>query len=302
MTPRIFVSGASGFVGGAVIKELLSRDYAINALTHKKIPQGSNPRVTNCAGGLDDVDAMAKAMEGCVAAVHLVGIIRENADDGATFEKIHVQGTKNIVTACKKAGVRRIVQMSALGAGPGAASRYHQSKFAAEEVVRNSSLDWTIFRPSLILGKEGEFTGQLVALARGAAFPFVCMPYFTDGCCGKAGKIQPLHVDDVARAVVDALEHPKLVGEVIPLGGPDALGWKEFFQTVSKSLCGQARMTAPMPACMAKLSAMALPFLAPFTPDMVTMALEDNVCSLDKFRQFFNWTPKSLEETIKSLA
>jgi NADH dehydrogenase len=302
MTPRIFVTGASGFLGKNVIAQLLSRDYAVKAMVHNRKLEQSDPRVTKFNGTLDNVDAMARAMEGCVAVVHLVGIIREVPEAGATFEKVHVQGTKNVVAACKKAGIQRIVYVSALGTGPGAETAYHQTKFQAEETIRSSGLDWTIFRPSLILGKDGEFTGQLIALSRGAIFPYVFMPYFTDGCCGKCGKVQPAHVDDVTRAIVDSLESPKQVGEIIPIAGPDAMRWNEFFETFSKIITGSPKKTVPMPALAAKGLALAVPVASPFTTDMVKMSLEDNICSLDKFKSFFPWSPRPLEETIKALA
>src|SRR5262252_7117141 len=109
--------------------------------------------------------------------------------------------------------------MSALGTRPDAVSTYHKTKFAAEQYVRGSGLDWTIFRPSLIHGPKGEFLQMEAKWARYAAPPFLFMPYFGAGPFGTggAGKLQPVYVKDVARAFADALSNRKTIGEIFPI-------------------------------------------------------------------------------------
>ena len=152
MSDTICVTGASGFVGTAVVEELLSRGYRINALVNREVVQIGGDRVRSIKGGLFDSAAIAQAIAGCRAVVHLVGIIVEQPGKGVTFDRIHYEGTKNMVEGAKAAGVRRYVQMSALGTRPDAVSDYHKSKYRAEEYVRDSGLDWTIIRPSMIHG------------------------------------------------------------------------------------------------------------------------------------------------------
>src|SRR5207249_9440606 len=106
-------------------------------------------------GNVLDAASLDGALSGMEAGIHLVGIISEVGQ--STFENVHTRGTQNMVAAAQRAGVRRFVQMSALGTRPKAASRYHQTKWAAEEAVRRSGLDFTIFRPSLIYGPQDQF-------------------------------------------------------------------------------------------------------------------------------------------------
>ena len=98
------------------------------------------------------------------AVVHLVGIISEVGQN--TFENVHPRGTENIVAAARAADVTRFIHMSALGTRPNAASRYHQSKWAAEEIVRRSGLAWTIFRPSIIYGPGDGFVNLFARMSR----------------------------------------------------------------------------------------------------------------------------------------
>src|SRR5947207_9553861 len=147
MAPRIFVTGGSGFVGSAVIERLLARDFGVHALVNRRLPL-IDPRVRTITGNLFDSDALERGMKGCHAVIHLVGIIQEKPGHGVTFERIHYQGTVSAVDSAKRAGVKRFLQMSALGVRPNAISEYHRSKFRAEQYLRASGLDWTIFRPS----------------------------------------------------------------------------------------------------------------------------------------------------------
>src|SRR5262245_33908033 len=136
MPGRVFVTGASGFVGSAVIEELVARRYAANALVNRHEVRASPDSVQSINGSIFDSKSLEQGMAGCEAVIHLVGIIMERPSLGATFERIHFEGTRNVVDAAKRAGVRRYVHMSALGSRPDAVSTYHKTKFAAEQYVR----------------------------------------------------------------------------------------------------------------------------------------------------------------------
>jgi NADH dehydrogenase len=195
--------------------------------------------------------------------------------------------------------------MSALGVRPGAVSTYHQTKYLAEQDVRNSPLDWTIFRPSLIHGPAGEFMQMEAKWARGTAPPFLFMPYFGAGAFGRggAGMLQPIHVNDVARAFVDALENPKTVREIYPLGGPDRVSWPQLHRTVARAVVGRRRWILPMPVWKARLlTHIVPPSLLPFNRDQVIMSQEDNTADLAKFKSDFGWEPRSFEASLLEYA
>jgi NADH dehydrogenase len=305
---RIFVTGGSGFVGGAVIEELLARGYSINALVNRRPLKLDGPgaqRVTSVSGGIFDLRAMEQGMRDCDAVIHLVGIIMERPLHGITFERIHFEGTKNVVDAARAAGVKRYVHMSALGTRPGAVSRYHQTKWQAEEYVRGSTLDWTIIRPSVIHGEKGEFMQMEAKWARRKGPPFLFMPYFGRGVMGRggAGRLQPVYVKDVARAFADALENPRTVGEVYPLGGRDVVTWPEMHRASARAIVGKERAVVAIPAWKAKAMTYVVPgALLPFNRDQVIMSQEENTCDLAKFKDDFGWEPRGVEETVKEYA
>src|SRR5438105_965562 len=193
MPGRVFVTGASGFVGAAVVDRLLERGYAVNALVHRR-PLRADDAVRSIKGDVFDDAALDEGIRGCDAVIHLIGIIMEKPRKGITFARMHFDATKSVVDATLRNRVRRYVHMSALGARPEAVSEYHRTKFLAEQYVRASGLDWTILRPSLIHGPSGEFMQMEAAWARRQKPPFLFMPYFG----GKhAGKLQPVYVGDV---------------------------------------------------------------------------------------------------------
>ncbi|HMB96324.1 MAG TPA: hypothetical protein VKK61_09820, partial [Tepidisphaeraceae bacterium] len=173
------------------------------------------------------------------------------------------------------------------------------------EYVRNSGLEWTIFRPSMIHGPRGEFMQLEAKWARRQAPPFLFMPYFGGGIFGQkgAGKIQPVFVNDVARAFVDALENRKTIGEVYQLGGSEQMTWPQMHKTISSQIVGHPRATLPIPVWAAKFyAAMGIARLLGFNRDQIIMSQEENTCDLSKFEKDFGWEPRGFEESLKSYA
>ncbi len=217
----VFVSGASGFVGTAAVRELLRRGHLVHAAVRSRDLRLNDARVTCFRGNLDDTTLLDRALERCSAAIHLVGIIRENPGQGVTFHRMHVDFTRAVVDACVRRGVQRYVHMSALRSHGDSLSLYHQTKAAAEQIVEASPLSWTILRPSLIHGADGEFVQMLTRWAKGKAFPFFAMPYFGAGLLGRGPEhlVQPVSVDDVAWAIAEAIERPTTIGKRYDMGG-----------------------------------------------------------------------------------
>ena len=303
MANPIFVTGASGFVGSSVLSALAAKGYEVHALASRRSAT-SDGRVKTFKGDLLDPAVLDAGMRDCGAVIHLVGIIMEKPAVGLTFERIHHQGTVAVVDAAKRNGVRRFVHMSALGVRPNAVSEYHKTKFRAEEYLRASGLDWTIFRPSMIHGPRGDFMKMEAMWARGKAPPPLFfqpfMPYFGGK---KAGLLQPVYVEDVARAMVESLEKPETIGKMYSLGGPDQITWPQLHETVAEAVVGHRRMVAAIPLWAAKLlvSIGVAPLLG-FNRDQLIMSQEDNTCDMSEFEKDFGWKPRAFGPLVREYA
>ncbi|HEV7301706.1 MAG TPA: NAD(P)H-binding protein [Tepidisphaeraceae bacterium] len=303
MSRRIFVTGASGFVGSAIVAELLSRGFGVNALQRddRELSKGD---VTAVRGDIHDAAALERGMAGCAAVVHLVGIIRERP--GATFYDIHQRGTTTVAKAAKSAGVSRFIHMSANGTRADAVSDYHKSKWLGEQFLREKSgLDWTIFRPSLIHGANGEFIQSAARWARGKAAPWLFMPYFGAGLFGTggAGLMQPIFIDDVARAFVNAIDNEKSIHKIYELGGGEAVSWPQMHRAIAEAVVGKRRPVVPIPAWYAKAITYVVPgAMLPFNRAQVQMSQEDNTTDLNPFIEDFGWQPRDFSATLATYA
>ncbi|MCC7351210.1 MAG: NAD(P)H-binding protein [Phycisphaerales bacterium] len=303
MPQTIFLTGASGFIGQAIVRRLLLGNHRVRALIHHSPLPIAHPNLQPVAGDLFDGKFLLHALGGCDAIIHLIGIIRQKPSHGITFHRLHEQATASMVQAANEAQIPRFIHMSALGTRPVAACDYHRTKYNAEQIVCHSQLKWTVFRPSLIHGPQGEFMRQVAGWARKTTPPFLFMPYFGAGLFGQkgAGLLQPIFVEDVARAFVEALENEKTIGEIHPLAGPDRYTWPQFYRLASQAIVGHPRLTSPIPAWFAKFLTHAIPApLLPFNRDQIIMSQEDNVARLDKFIAQFGWTPAPFPSSLQS--
>jgi uncharacterized protein YbjT (DUF2867 family) len=292
---KVLVTGGSGFVGRYVVRELIARGCEPVCVVRSRekllrlLPEEQHGHVRTVIGDLRDAAALARAAEGCPAAIHIVGIIAERRLAGQTFERVHVEGTRQVVRACMKAGATRYVHMSALGSRPNAVSRYHQTKWAAEEMVRQSPLQWTIFRPSVIHGPDGEFIEMMKFFSTSKVRQPI-MPYFGSG----TAMLQPVSVRDVAFCFVKCLAMPETIGKVFELGGPERFTWKQLYDTCAEAIAGHRRLKLPVPVPVAKVLARTIMPFAPsllvpyrFNVDQVIMSQEDSICDTGPVEKTF---------------
>jgi uncharacterized protein YbjT (DUF2867 family) len=269
---RVLLTGARGFVGREVLRQLLASGHEVVAVSRHLRAENVPPRVIQVAADITG-DKWQRWCEGCGAAIHLVGIIREVPRAGATFERAHVVATRRVIAGCHSLGIRRMVHMSALGTRADAPTLYYRTKWKAEEAVRASGLDWTIFRPTPIFGPGDGFSTTIArALRRLPVFPV-----FGDG----AYKLQPVAVEEVARCFVAVLERPVTIGETYQLGGPEAITYNEVLRRIAQAL-GLRRAFVHVPAGLATLAVSIIQHFpgAPITRDQLTMLLEGATCDV----------------------
>jgi NADH dehydrogenase len=297
VTRRIFVTGATGFVGRAVIPALQARGHAVRCLVRR----GSEHDLRGLEG-LERVEGdvlspptLERGMAGCDTVVHLVGIIREKPATLSTFERIHTQGTANVLTAAAATGVRRYLHMSALGSRADARSRYHRSKWAAEDAVRGSPVAWTIFRPSIIYGRGDQFVTLLASLVRHA--PLV--PVIGGG----QQKLQPVPVEHVAEAFARAADLPATEKRVYDVGGPEAVTMVRLLDLIGAALDRPRVRKVHVPLGLVRPAARLLHRLPgfPITPDQLLMLEEDSVCDPQPFQAAFGLSPMPLATGLRAM-
>lgn len=298
----VAVTGASGFVGRAVVRELLSRGHSVRSLVRDRVkarevlPAPSDTH-TLVVGDVLDPRVMGELTARCTAVIHLIGIIRERPP--ATFQRMHVDATAAAIAAAKGAGVKRYLHMSSLGASDNGGTAYRTTKYQAERLVRASGLDWTIFRPGMIHGPQGEATEMFADLVAGHHPPFMFIPYFTryeidtrvplGSATPTDPKVAPVSVVDVARAFAAALDRPASIGEVYNLVGSETLTWPQMLTLYrDKTSAGNERISPwGVPSEVASkvalvASKIGLGHLLPFDEGMAIMGGQDSTGSPDK--------------------
>jgi NADH dehydrogenase len=277
-------------VGRAVLQRLCRAGHIVRCLVRR----GSEAdlrgvgAIARIEGDVVTRRGLEEGMAGCDAVIHLVGIIRERRAENVTFERVHTEGTRNVLEAAKTAGIRRYLHMSALGTRRGAASRYHRTKWAAEEAVRAGELEWTIFRPSIIYGRGDGFITLLASMIR--RLPAV--PVIGSG----RQRLQPVPVEQVAAGFVGALELPATVKQTYEVAGPQAVTMVELLDLIGRALGRRRVLKVHVPlGVMTPLARLLHPLPGfPVTPDQLLMLGEDSVCDARPFFDTFAIEPVPL--------
>jgi uncharacterized protein YbjT (DUF2867 family) len=287
---KIVVLGGSGFVGRHVVSALVSQEREVivptRAREHAKalflLPRVQIPEVD-----VRDAGAFADAIRGADAVINLVGILHETPR--ASFTDIHVGVTEAAIEACRRNGIKRLVQMSALNADPGGPSAYLRSKGEAEARVAASGLDWTLFQPSVIFGLEDRFLNLFAGMAK--FLPVILL-------AGAKARFQPVYVGDVAAAIVAALDDESTIGQRFTLCGPNVYTLRELV-AYGAGQAGYRRLIVGLPESLGKAQAWVLEHLPGklMTRDNLLSMRVDSVCNCP-FPSVFGGPPRAMEDTV----
>lgn len=260
---RVLITGGTGFLGRATVRRFLDAGYAVRVLTRGSWPFEQNPRLERVNGGMSNVTALREATDGCDVVVHLAA--RKN--DERDSEAVNVEGTRRLCDEAKRAGAKKIVYVSTQSAALRHRGTYGETKLRAESIVRDSGLAFVILRPSLVYGDAD--AGVFSTIEKLSTLPFV--PVFGDG----KAVFRPIHVEDVAAAIMASANEASAVGKTLDLGGPDTVSFDELIRRVHTSR-GVERRIVHMPAWLGLLGAAVLGILQkpPVTRSNVLGGLE----------------------------
>ena len=289
----ILVTGCSGFVGTHLVNGLVREGFDVKCLVRGTSKRDRLPgdRITFAVADVTDRDSVLQAVEGVDTVIHLVGIIREKGQ--ATFERIHVEGTRNTIEAAKAHGIRRFIYQSALGARPDGLTDYQTTKWQAEELTKASGMAWIITRPSIIIGRWGEFVDILTGLVKKPPI----IPVIGSG----EYKLQPLYIGDLVQAFVKMLRDESLWGTTYEFGGPDQLTFNQMLD-IAQEVLGVRKRKIHLPVSLMKPVVRLMETASsktPVTSDELAMMAEDNVTDHNALTEVFGIEPTLFREALR---
>jgi nucleoside-diphosphate-sugar epimerase len=299
MLRKIFVTGAGGFIGKNFIQRqsfAAERRFKILTRIEPATPLLKGGLVEPVLGDLLKPETYRAALEGCDAVVHLAAATGRTIR--SEYQRINVDGTMALLQACKIAGVQHFLHVSTIAAGYPDQRYYHyaQTKLQAESLVRESGLDFALLRPTIVLGENSPIWKVLVKIA---SLPVVPLPQ------GQPVRVQPIHVNDVARGIDRLLERDHLNGEILELGGPRQMLFSEFLQLIQIALRGAPGKIVRVPLSPFRFGLAALePLLRPVMPvtaGQLSVFANDSVASENWLLAELRASMPSTQETIAAL-
>lgn len=289
---RIVLVGASGFFGGYLLNTLVADGHHCVVLTRAATRHGNMdlmPGIDLVQADVYSADALAEQFEGADAVVSMAGILNESGGGGKGFHKVHVELVEGIIQACAKAGVSRVLHVSALKAGEGS-SHYLKSKGEAEKRLQAAEgLNVTIFQPAVIFGRGDDFFNRFALMLQfSKVFPLACA----------GAKLQPVYAGDLARVMVASLDDPMTWGKTYQLGGPQVFTLKELVQWTAGQM-GLKRRVIGLPAALSAAMALVMGLVPtkPFSWDNYQSLQTPNTTDKNGFA-YFGIYPRAIETVV----
>jgi len=290
---NILITGASGFIGRHLVQGLLADGHQLSLCVHHHKPAHSNPniRYIHCDFLHDhSPDLWLDRVRGMDVVINAVGIIRQTSR--RSFDALHVKAPIALFEACHKAGVAKVIQVSALGADADAVSAYHRSKKQADDMLRTLPLQWAIVQPSLVYGADGDSAAMFRLLA---ALPLMPLP------AGGRQMIQPVHIDDLVQLVSRIVGDASFTPKQIIASGPEAMTLKAYLQRLRQSMGYGSEVPLALPEWCMTLMAKVGDYIpaSPLCSETWGMLQRGNSGADPQFAAQIKQTPRAVDSFIK---
>lgn len=290
----ILITGATGYVGSAMLPHILATSEPVRALvrSEKSVSRVRTAGAESVIGSVTDRASLDKAMQGVDTVIHLVAVNKNKGQQ--TMTAINHQGTINVVDAAKKAGVRRFIHMSGCGLRSDMSQEFARTKGQGSDYVKASGLDYTIIGPSVIYGEGDEFVNNLADLFKLWIYPVA--PVVGNG----KTRFAPIWKEDVARVFVKCLQDPQTIGQYYEIGGPENIEYKQMMQIIKDKL-GSRKPMLNVPIWMIKPGVVVMNAVLskpPVTPGLLDLLAIDNTPQPNAITSVFGIYPKPIREGI----
>ncbi len=286
----IFITGATGFLGQSVCRKLINEGFRITALT--RYPQLLPEEVECIRGDITEISEWKHRIQKADVIINIIGIIREFPSKSVTFRKLHVDAVKELLRSAGSWGTERFIHISANGIDE-EITEYQKTKLEAEELIKSSSLTYTIIRPSLVYGKEDKFINMLADSMRLAPF----FPLFGKGDY----PLQPVSVNEIADIVTGSLTSAKSFNRIFTACGKKQLTYRELLKLIMR-ITGRKRLLIPVPEVLVLFMAKLLGRFSvfPLTADQFRMLKQGNICNSRSVFEELNIEERDLESELAS--
>ena len=291
----IFIVGGTGFVGTEILKELLSLNYSVKLLARniEKIEPTNNLEIIQ--GDIFNYKQWEDRIDGSLAIINLIGIIREDKNNNITFNKLHVEATEIITDLAIKYNIKRYIHMSANSASSTEISSYFETKYRAENIVKSKDLVWTIFQPSLIFGRDDKSINLFIKNIKKIRI----FPIFGDG----KYKLQPISVSDVAKAFTKSITNIDCLNCSFELGGTVVYTYNDLIESISNNLkISNVLIHIPLDIAKPVIKIFERFNSFPITTEQLNMLLSDNICDDDEIFNILNIEQQPFDNYVKNIS
>jgi len=290
----ILVTGATGFSGSRIVARLAQQGARPRAMARSREAAQSRLPSEGVEVVIADTtrpETLPPALEGVETIIHCAFITADRKPGpGVNYYETNTTGTRNLIAAAKSAKAIRIVELGGLGTQPGRSGSYMETRYLADEAIKQSGLAWSILGPSIQFGKGAAFFSGLADLIKS-------VPLVTPVVGSGNQRFQPIWVEDVVTCILKMAQEPWTYdGKVVEVGGPEIYTYNEMLDMLMEAL-GKRRIKAPGPMPIAKLAATAMTALLakpPITPAAIELFEFKNTATLDSVPYHFGFQPKSL--------
>jgi uncharacterized protein YbjT (DUF2867 family) len=277
---KVFLTGATGYVGQRLIASLLEAKFDIRALVRKqsinKLADDVRNRIEIVIGDVTDINPDSGLLIGCDAVIYVPGLLREFPEKGISFQAVHLKGVQNIISEATQSGVKRIILISANGVRQNTSTEYLKTKYEAEECLKRSNLNWTILRPSVIFGdEEKEYQNFITVIINLLKMIPLFVPVIGNG----EYRFQPISIQNLSEIVIKCLRSSETCTKVYHLCGKEIFSYSDLIDIISSSV-GEKKIRLHLPVMIIMIFSKILGKYKwfPVSHDQIKMLLEENIC------------------------